>query len=104
MEPTPRRVIRQRRTPRPMNIETVQRWVASAILFHVGSVPAVTLAVYSIGIAADDFGRGVGLWIMSGVIGLLTVAGILAIFRRTPLSPWLLLGLAPTAVTGFYIF
>jgi hypothetical protein len=99
-----RRVVRRRRTPRPMNIETVQRWVVSAILFHVGSVPAVTLAVYSIGVAAGDFGRGVGLWIMSGVIGLLTVAGILAIFRRSPLSPWLVLGILPTAVTGFFIF
>ncbi|TDD62708.1 hypothetical protein E1263_03050 [Kribbella antibiotica] len=87
-----------------MNIETVQRWVASAILFHVGSVPAITLAVYSIGVAADDFGRGVGLWIMSGVIGILTAAGILAIFRRRPLSLWLLVGILPTAVTGLYIF
>ncbi|GAA2816516.1 hypothetical protein [Kribbella solani] len=94
----------RRRTPRPMNIETVQRWVVSAVLFHVGTVPAVTLAVYSIGVAADEFGRGVGLWFMSGVIGLLTVAGILAIFRRSPLSPWLILGVLPTAVTGFYIF
>ncbi|GAA0583411.1 hypothetical protein HPO96_09220 [Kribbella sandramycini] len=96
--------LRRRRTPRPMNVETVQRWVASAILFHVGSVPAVTLAVYSIGIAADDFARGVGLWLMSGVIGLLTTAGILAIFRRSPLSFYLLLGITPTAATGFFIF
>ncbi|HET6988006.1 MAG TPA: hypothetical protein VFI00_15380, partial [Kribbella sp.] len=66
-----------------MNIETVQRWVASVILLHVGSVPAITLAVYSIGVAHTDYGKGVGLWIMSGVIGLLTVAGILAIFRRS---------------------
>ena len=66
-----------------MNIETVQRWVASVILIHVGSVPAVTLAVYSIGVAGTDYGKGVGLWIMSGVIGLLTVAGVLAIFRRS---------------------
>ncbi|TQJ06723.1 hypothetical protein FB475_6390 [Kribbella jejuensis] len=98
------RTIRRRRTPRPMNIETVQRWVVSAVLFHVGTVPAVTLAVYSIGVAAGDFGRGVGLWFMSGVIGALTAAGILAIHRRTPLSPWLLVGILPTAVTGFYIF
>jgi len=95
---------RRRRNARPMHIETVQRWVASAIVFHVGSVPAMTLAVYSIGVAAGDFGRGVGLWIMSGVIGLLTVAGILAIFRRSPLSPWLPLGIVPTVVTGFFIF
>ena len=97
------RMIR-RRTPRPMKIETVQRWVASAVLFHVGSVPAITLAVYSIGVAADDFGKGVGLWLMSGVIGALTAAGILAIFQRRLISPWLLVGILPTAVTGFYIF
>ena len=94
----------RRRTPRPMNIETVQRWVASVILIHVGSVPAVTLAVYAIGIAKTEYGKGVGLWAMSGVIGLLTVAGVLAIFRRSPLSLWLIAGILPTAVTGFYIF
>ncbi|MGZ0153003.1 hypothetical protein ACXJJ3_38500 [Kribbella sp. WER1] len=102
-QPRPRRTIR-RRTPRPMDIETVQRWVVSAILFHVGSVPAVTLAVYSIGVSHDDFGKGVGLWIMSAVIGVLTAAGILALHRRSLLSLWLVLGILPTAVTGFYIF
>ena len=86
-----------------MNIETVQRWVASVILIHVGSVPAITLAVYSISVAHTDYGKGVGLWIMSGVIGLLTVAGVLAIFRRSVLSFWLIVGILPTAITGFYI-
>jgi len=87
-----------------VKIETVQRWVASVVLIHVGTVPAVSLAVYSIGVADADHGRGVGLWLMSGVIGLLTVAGVLAIFQRSLLSLWMVLGLAPTAVTGFYIF
>ena len=86
-----------------MNIETVQRWVASVILIHVGSVPAITLAVYSISVAGTDYGKGVGLWIMSGVIGLLTVAGVLAIFRRSVLSLWLIAGILPTAITGFYV-
>ncbi|TCC08388.1 hypothetical protein [Kribbella soli] len=104
MEHAHRAPVRRRRTPRPMNIETVQRWVVSAVLFHVGTVPAVTLAVYSIGVSHDDFGRGVGLWIMSGVIGILTTAGILAIFRRRLPSLWLLLGTIPTAATGFFIF
>ena len=99
-----RRVVRRRRNPRPMSIETVQRWVVSVILFHVGSVPAITLAVYSIGVASTDFGKGVGLWIMSGVIGLLTVMGILLIFQRSLRSAWLLLGVLPTAITGFYVF
>lgn len=87
-----------------MNIETVQKWVVSVILFHVGSVPTITLAVYSIGVAKTDHGRGIGLWIMSGVIGLLTATGIRLIHQRSPLSPWLILGILPTAITGFYIF
>ncbi|WP_344166080.1 hypothetical protein [Kribbella yunnanensis] len=87
-----------------MKIETVQRWVASVIVVHIGSVPAVSLAVYSIGIAKTDHGKGVGLWIMSAVIGLLTVAGVRLIFQRTPFTPWIVLGALPTALTGFYIF
>lgn len=94
----------RRRQPKPMKIETVQRWVASVILIHVGSVPAVTLAVYSLGVADTDRGKGIGLWIMSGVIGLLTSGGVLLIFRRSLLTPWFLAGLLPTAVTGFYLF
>jgi len=86
-----------------VKIETVQRWVASVILIHVGSVPAVTLAVYAIGVANTDYGKGVGLWIMSGVIGLLTAAGVLAIFQRSVLSLWLVAGIVPTAITGFYV-
>ncbi len=91
------------RRPR-MRIETVQRWVASVILIHVGSVPAVTLAVYSIGVASSDYGKGVGLWITSGVIGLLTAAGVLLIFQRSLMSLWLIVGILPTAITGFYVF
>jgi hypothetical protein len=94
----------KRRQPRPMKIETVQKWVASVILFHVGSVPTVSLAVYSIGFTDTDRGRGIGLWLMSGVIGVLTVVGMRLIHQRTPFSPWLILGILPTAVTGFYIF
>jgi hypothetical protein len=94
----------RRRQPKPMKIETVQKWVASVILFHVGSVPAVSLAVYSIGFTKHDHGRGIGLWLMSGVIGLLTIAGMRLIHHRNPLTPWLIFGILPTAITGFYIF
>ncbi|HWD83756.1 MAG TPA: hypothetical protein VG497_32875 [Kribbella sp.] len=94
----------KRRQPKPMHIETVQKWVASVILFHVGSVPAVSLAVYSIGFAKHDRGRGIGLWLMSGVIGLLTIAGMRLIHRRSPFTFWLIFGILPTVVTGFYIF
>ena len=44
------------------------------------------------------------LWGMTGVIGLITVILVLLINRRRPLSPWLLLGLLPMAVSAYWIF
>ncbi|HET6738694.1 MAG TPA: ABC transporter permease subunit [Kribbella sp.] len=49
---------------------------------------AVTLAVHSIGIAERD--RGIGPWLMSGVIGLVTIAGVCLIHQThttVPLAP-----------------
>ena len=85
-----------------MDIEKVQRWVASVILIHVGASPATALAVYGPHVAATEHSKGVALWAMSGVIGVLTVAGVLLIHRRRPLSFWLLTGLLPTIVGAFF--
>ncbi|MEV6415290.1 hypothetical protein [Kribbella sp. NPDC051718] len=41
---------------------------------------------------------------MSGVVGLATTAGVLLIHQRSLLSPWILAGLAPMAVSAFYVF
>jgi multisubunit Na+/H+ antiporter MnhC subunit len=47
---------------------------------------------------------GVGLWVMSGVVGLMTTVGVLLIHQRSLVSPWLLLGVLPTAVSAFFVF
>jgi hypothetical protein len=49
----------------------------------------------------DRAGAKPGLLIISGVVGVLAVAGTLVIDQRRPLSPWLLAGLIPTAI-GWY--
>jgi hypothetical protein len=87
-----------------VKIETVQRWVASVILIHVGGAPAVTLAAYSTNLVDADYGKGVGLWVMSGVVGLVTAGGVLLIFQRSLLSPWLVPGALPAAISAFFIF
>jgi hypothetical protein len=46
----------------------------------------------------------IGLWVMTGVIGLATAVAVLVINRRRPYSPWAVLGLIPMAVTGYAIF
>jgi hypothetical protein len=87
-----------------MKIETVQRWVAAVILIHVGGSPAVALAAYSPHLESTKHSSGVGLWVMSGVIGLATTAGVLLIHQRSLLSPWLILGALPMIISAFYVF
>ncbi len=87
-----------------MKIEIVQRWVAAVILIHVGAAPATALAVYSPHLAGTDRGSAIGLWVMCGVIGLLTVGGVLLIHARSLLSPWLVLGVLPMAASAFFLF
>ena len=56
-----------------MKIETVQRWVASVILIHVGGFPTLAFAVYAPHLENTKHSSGVGLWVMSGIVGLFTV-------------------------------
>jgi hypothetical protein len=53
----------------------------------------------------DEFPRtdAVVLWVMTGVVGLVTVIVVLLINRRRPLSPWLVLGLLPMAASAYWV-
>ena len=87
-----------------MPIETVQRWVFAVILIHIGGSPTLALAAYSPHAEQTKHSTGVGLWIMSGVVGLATTAGVLLIHQRSLLSPWMILGVVPTPVAAFFVF
>lgn len=89
---------------RKMNIETVQRWVFAVILIHIGGSPTAALAAYAPHMEHVKHSTGVGLWIMSGVVGLATTSGVLLIHQRSLLSPWLVLGIVPMAISAFYVF
>ena len=41
---------------------------------------------------------------MGGVTGVLTIGGCLLIHQRSALSPWLLFGLVPAAVSAYFVF
>lgn len=89
----------------PVEITKVQQWVASAMVFTVGMISTSCIAGYSaLSETMAENGNATGLWVMGGVVGLGTMVGCLLIHRRSPLSPWLLLGLVPTAVAGFVLF
>ena len=48
-------------------------------------------------------GDAVGLWVMSGFIGLVAAATILVINRRPPYAPWVALGLLPMAISAYWV-
>lgn len=104
--PTPRRLTLRSHPSkrRAVKIETVQRWVFAVILIHIGGSPTLALAAYAPHMENTKHSSGVGLWIMSGVVGLATTAGVLLIHQRSLLSPWLILGLLPMIVSAFYVF
>lgn len=87
-----------------MDIVRVQRWVASVIVLVVGMAPTVALAIASTLMSGDPETQQAsrGLWVMSGIVGVVTIGGVLLIHRRSPLSPWLCIGLLPAAVATFF--
>ncbi len=88
-----------------MDITKVQMWVATTLAFTVGMIATVCMASYSVwSETLRDNGNAPGLWAMSGVVGVLTIAGCLLIHQRSPLSPWLLCGLVPAAVAAPFVF
>jgi hypothetical protein len=86
------------------SLDIVQRVIISGLVIVVLGTPAVVLAVYVSG-PHPSFANGdaVGLWVMSGFIGLVAAATILVINRRRPYSPWLAFGLLPMAVSAYWV-
>lgn len=100
-----RRAQQARREQEARSLDLVQRVIVSALVAIVfGSFSAV-LAAYLAVRGDQDLPHSsvVGLWIMSGVLGLATAAAILLINRRRPYSPWVLLGLLPMVLTAPWI-
>lgn len=87
------------------SLDFVQRLIASsAIGLFIGSL-SVVLAAYLAASGVHTLPREdvLGLWVMTGVIGLVTAAIVLAFHRRRWYSPWVLLGLLPMLVSAYWI-
>jgi hypothetical protein len=83
-----------------VQVERVQRWVASALVLTVATLFATGMAILSG--TVDRAGARPGLLTISSVVGLMAMSGVRVINSRRVLSPWLLLGLLPAAAVGSY--
>jgi hypothetical protein len=89
------------RTSNDASLTQVQRWVMSVLvvttMFHL-VVGLVVAAAY-----VDEQGGKIGLLVISAVFGVLGMAGAFAIHKKSPLTPWLLLGFVPTIIGAVWV-
>jgi hypothetical protein len=93
----PRRVIQDPEKD-ARDLARVQRWVMSTLavttILHL--VVGLVVAAVMLDDAPDT--SKIGLTVIAGIFGSMAVATGLAIHGRRIVSPWLLLGIVPTAV------
>lgn len=105
-QPKRRRHLMDPNAPRPVrdhaaenkNLSRVQRWVMSALavttIFHL----VMGLIIAALFLDDPRPGARVGLCLIAGAFGVIAVAVAMLIHGRKPLTPWLLVGLIPSAV------
>ena len=86
----------------PMSLGRVQRWVLSTLA-------ATTIMHMAFGLVvgaafADRLDAQIGLLVIGAAFGVLAILAALVIHRTRLVSPWLLLGLAPSVVGALFIF
>ena len=88
------------------SLDLVQRVIISVFIGVVVGMFAAVLALYIATSGQTDLARSdvIGLWIMTGVLGLITSGAILLVNRRKPYHPAVLLGLLPMAAAAYWIF
>ncbi len=88
-------------SPRPRNDEgltRVQQWVMSVLVVTTISHLVVGLILAGVFIDESRPEARIGLIVIAGIFGMGAVAAGLAIHKKHPVSPWLLLGTVPSLV------
>ena len=87
---------------RSMSLTSVQRWVMSAVavstLLHM-SVGLVFAAYY-----VEEQSSKIGLIVISGAFGLMSMAAGLLIHRKSVVHPLMLVGLLPPLIGAWWVF
>ncbi len=82
----------------------VQRWVMSVLAVTTILHLAAGIAIAAIFMPEDRLDARIGLNVIAGAIGIVAAATGRLIHQRSPLSPWLLLGITPGVVGAFLTF
>jgi hypothetical protein len=91
-----------RQRPDSMSLSNVQKWVMSTLAVSTILHLAAGLVLAAMYVTTLD--AQIGLLVIAGAFGVISVAVGLMIHGRSPLSPWLLLGTLPTVIGYFLVF
>ena len=89
--------------PQSMSMGSVQRWVMSALAVTTIGHFAAGLVVAAVFMDDREMSARIGLVVIASVVGVLGVASGFLIHQKNPLTPWLVLGLAPAAVGLYFL-
>jgi hypothetical protein len=101
-QPSDRATIRENEA---RSLDLVQRIIISSLVAVVFGTFSAVLAAY-LAIRGDQDlppSSVIGLWVMTGVLGLATAVTVLLVNRRRPYSPWVILGLLPMVLSAPWI-
>ena len=90
-----------------MELTRVQQWVGATLVVAVAGLGISAPMAYVSTLMADAdgrYGNGVGIWIMSMVVGALTMQGAWILLGHRSVSPWIWLGFLPAFVTAFWLY
>lgn len=88
-----------------LTTEQVQRWVVSLLILAITSFPIGGLIGVSYAVL-DEGRRGaaIGLIVMAGVIGVISLGAMRVIHKRSLATPLLILGTLPAAIAAYFLF
>ena len=85
-----------------MSLSQVQKWVMSTLA--VSTILHLAAGLVLAAMYVDTLDAQIGLLVIAGAFGVIAVAVGLMIHQRTPLSPWLTLGVLPTLIGAYLVF
>lgn len=96
----------QSRAPAPTTHSTVmvQRWVITVLMISVFLHLAAGLVVAAYFAESRGLSSQIGLLVIAGVMGCLVVGAAFAVHQRSPLTPWVAMGLVPSVVGAYFCF
>lgn len=112
-DPAPRRRARHLidpNNPRPaqqrkqMSLTQVQKWVMSILATTTIGHLAAGIVVADVFLSHPKPGARAGLLVIAGIFGMIAVSVGFLIHRRSPFTPWLILGWIPAAVGAWILY